>query len=327
MLEASYYDGRSARRHEVRLNIRDGRLYLSGATTNRTDPLGDIDFGEPLAGASRCIEFLDGACCEVSNEMALAKLLREANLRESLVVRMQRHWRWALASFLALGAIFASAYTWGLPALAKGLAPHVPSAAVQRISDLALAQADQSLLTSSVLPAARQQQILEYARARLNAPHLPMWRLHFRASPTLGANAFALPAGDIILLDGLVAKLNDDEVLAVLAHELGHVVHHHGMQQLIEGTAISLVMAAWFGDVSSVVASAGALLAISGYSREAEAEADAFAARRLLQCCTSSEALVSALGKLQESGKARSDLLSTHPDTIRRIAAIRDIKP
>lgn len=327
MLEASYYDGRSARRHDVSLSIRDGRLYLSGATVNRTDQLSDIDFGEPLAGASRCIEFLDGACCEVSNETALAKLLQEADLRESLVVRMQRHWRWALASLLALCSIFASTYIWGLPALAKGLAPYVPSPAVQRISDLALAQADHGLLTSSVLPAPRQQQILEYARARLNDTNSPVWRLHFRGSPTLGANAFALPAGDIVLLDGLVAKLTDEEILGVLAHELGHVVHHHGIQQLIEGTAISLVMAAWFGDVSSVIASAGALLAMSGYSREAEAEADAFAARRLLQCCASSEALVSALGKLQESGKARGDLLSTHPDTIRRITAIREIKP
>jgi Zn-dependent protease with chaperone function len=327
MLEAAYFDGRSARRAEVRLSIRDGRLHLVGATVQRTDLLGDIDFGEPLAGAPRCIEFRDGARCEVADEAALSRLLGEVGIGESLVVRLQRRWRWAVLSLIVLVTMFGAAYTWGLPALAKGLAPHVPGAVVRQISDLALAQAEQSLLSVSKVPAARQAQIRLLASERLSGAALPDWRLHFRESRPMGANAFALPAGDVVLLDGLVEKLSDDEVVAVLAHELGHVARHHGMQHLIESAVVSVVMAAWFNDVSSAAASAGALLVMSGYSREAEAEADSFAARQLLRCCGSAEALARALGKLQEGAANAAELLSTHPDTVRRIAAIRELKP
>jgi len=326
MIEASYFDGRSARRMDARLSISDGRLHLVGATMQRADLLADIDFGEPLSGAPRCIEFRDGARCEVA-DAALSGLLREAGIGEPLMVRLQRRWRWAALSLIALVAMFGAAYTWGLPALAKGLSPHVPSTVVRKISDLALAQAEQSLLSESKVPVARQAQIRQRASERLNGLALPAWRLHFRESRPMGANAFALPAGDVVLLDGLVEKLDDDEVVAVLAHELGHVAHHHGLQHLIESAVVSVLMATWFNDVSSAAASAGALLVMSGYSREAEAEADSFATRQLLRCCGSAEALALALGKLQEGATNGAELLSTHPDTVRRIAAIRELKP
>lgn len=53
-------------------------------------------------------------------------------------------------------------------------------------------------------------------------------------APQIGANAFALPDGTLVVTDELVelAGDNDDEVLAVLAHELGHIHERHGLRLL-----------------------------------------------------------------------------------------------
>ena len=52
-------------------------------------------------------------------------------------------------------------------------------------------------------------------------------------------NAFALPGGIIVVFDELVELAGDDErVLGVLGHELGHVVHRHSMRQLFQALGV-----------------------------------------------------------------------------------------
>ena len=56
--------------------------------------------------------------------------------------------------------------------------------------------------------------------------------LLFRIVPAIGPNALALPGGSVLLTDALVALArSDDEILGVLAHELGHVEGRHGLRQ------------------------------------------------------------------------------------------------
>ena len=61
--------------------------------------------------------------------------------------------------------------------------------------------------------------------------------LLFRDGGKFGANAFALPSGKIIVTDQLASLLNDEQIVGVLAHELGHVVYRHGMRA--NGTPIA----------------------------------------------------------------------------------------
>src|SRR5207253_5111075 len=95
----------------------------------------------------------------------------------------------------------------------------------------------------------------------------------------LGANAFALPSGIIVVTDDLVRlSRSDDEVLGVLAHELGHVKHRHTMRRLLEGSATALIIAGVTGDVASttsLAAAAPTLLLQTRHSRDNEREADA----------------------------------------------------
>ena len=83
--------------------------------------------------------------------------------------------------------------------------------------------------------------------------------------------------------DELVALAGDDDeaLLTVLAHELGHLAHRHSMHALVQ-TALFSALAAWyFGDVSTFVASAGAGLTALRYSRAAENAADIYALRMM----------------------------------------------
>ncbi|MBI2308680.1 MAG: M48 family metallopeptidase [Rhodocyclales bacterium] len=327
MLSAVYYDGRSALRHPVRLHVGDDCLHLDGDSVRRSVPLGSVDFGEAMGKGPRCIELPDGARCEVADHDGMRRLLAAAGVTESLVVRLQTRWRWAAAALAIVVGSAGAAYFWGLPALARTLAPHVPAPAVKLISDGVLAQLDGQLFAASALPPARQDEIRRLATAHLREAGQPDWRIHFRSAPKIGANALALPGGDIVILDKLVTLMNDDrQLLAVVAHEVGHLAHRHSLQQLIQGATLSLVLAAWFGDVSSAAVALGGQLLQAGYSREAEREADAYATRLLLRCCGSSAGLVEALEKLARSegdaGGALS-LLGSHPETAARIAAIR----
>lgn len=330
----TYYDGRSARRHSVTIAVDAGTLHVCGDGIDRRIALADVDFGEALGKGPRCIELPSDARCEVADHAGFERLRAAACRGDRLVERLQRRWRWAAAALAIVVAGATAGYLWGLPALAKALAPHVPPAFTARLSASVLAQLDEKLLRPSQLPAARQDELRRLAESRLRRPGMPPWRIHFRHSPQLGANALALPGGDIIVLDELIERMADDaRVVAVIAHEIGHLAHHHSMRQLIQGTVVSLALAAWFGDVSSLAVVLTGQILQSGYSREAEREADRYAAGLLQECCGSVTALVEALEALAALDKRAANgrgeersLFDSHPDTAARIDAVRALE-
>jgi Zn-dependent protease with chaperone function len=80
----------------------------------------------------------------------------------------------------------------------------------------------------------------------------------------------------MVMTDELVELVGrDDKVItAVLAHELGHVRHRHGIRMLVQATALSGLAAMVVGDFSTVLAGVPVLLGQASYSRDAEREAD-----------------------------------------------------
>ncbi|MFO1124340.1 MAG: M48 family metallopeptidase [Methylocystis sp.] len=97
-------------------------------------------------------------------------------------------------------------------------------------------------------------------------------------------NAFALPGGKVFILSGLLEKAqSQDEVLGVLAHELGHLQNRDHLRRLIANGGIAYLFGLLFGDVTGggAVVFVGKTLLTAANSREAEARADAFAAQTL----------------------------------------------
>ena len=132
-------------------------------------------------------------------------------------------------------------------------------------------------------------------------------------------NAFALPGGYIILFHSIIdISERPEEIAAILAHELGHVVHRDTVKGALQSSSAMIILTLLAGDFSGagiVNLTAGQLVS-SSYSRQAELQADEFA-RNLLQ---SVDLPVSALAvffrRMRDDFGQEQDIyahLSTHP--------------
>jgi Zn-dependent protease with chaperone function len=323
---ARYFDGRSARLQHVMLSVEDGRAVLRG-DVERSEALHTLRVSERSRHAARKVSFADGAYLEVDDRDAFAQLLRHTGHRDSLVVRLQQSWRATLAAAGATLAVLTLGYLYLLPALAAAVAAALPPAVEQQLGAGLLQVLDQRLLAPSSLSPQRQAALTQrFQRLQPLRDGVPAWRLRFRAS-RIGANALALPSGDIVLTDQMVLLLNDDDaVMAVLAHELGHLHAHHGMRRLIQGSVVAAVSGLVFGDVSALLATAPALLLDMHYSRDAEREADAYAMAMLQHNGIGLQHMVAVFELLQKQEQRQDGGLpyvSSHPASAERMQRVR----
>jgi predicted Zn-dependent protease len=162
---------------------------------------------------------------------------------------------------------------------------------------------------------------------------------HFLAVDSDEINAFAAPGGLILVTRGLLrCAQNEDEVAAILAHEVSHVVRQHGLKAIKKdrltkavigvGSAAAQVLGpkelqeqtATFKDS---VGDITATLVNSGYSRETEYEADATAVVILERVNYDPRALEAMLRVMKTKLKpGGNDFAKTHPDPDDRIKHI-----
>lgn len=139
-------------------------------------------------------------------------------------------------------------------------------------------------------------------------------------------NALALPGGQIVVFTGLLAAAGAaDEVAGVLAHEMQHVLHRHGLRQLVRrlGGAAVIAMATGGSDLAGLAGRADELVQLS-YGREQESEADRDGLVLLHRAGLPPAAMGSFFERLQrQSPGDLPEFLSTHPDTARRITELR----
>lgn len=130
----------------------------------------------------------------------------------------------------------------------------------------------------------------------------------FRVIDKEDVNAFALPGGYVFVFSGLVEKTpEDDELAAVIAHEIAHVVARHSIKRLQGGVGYDILMilmavsGAGRSDAGRINAAFGQL--IMSYSREDEALADKMSIKYLKEAGYDPWAIVRLLKKLQEEDK------------------------
>jgi Zn-dependent protease with chaperone function len=132
----------------------------------------------------------------------------------------------------------------------------------------------------------------------------------------------ALPGGTVVVTDELVKLAgHDEEILAVLAHELGHVQERHGLRMALQAMGAGAILVALTGDLSSVSDLAAGLPAVllqSGYSRSMEREADDHAWRGLNATCIAPQRFADILRRL-DAKPTETGLLDSHPGTAERI--------
>lgn len=143
-------------------------------------------------------------------------------------------------------------------------------------------------------------------------------------------NAFALPNGALYITKGLLRSLStDDQVAAVFAHEIGHVVLRHAAKDLaarLRDNVVLLALQMALGkDIADLVGGGAYLLGLS-YSREQEKEADQVG--YLLSCSAgySPQAMIEVFEFFKShEGVAGWEILSTHPLPQTRIAYLRGL--
>ena len=237
-----YFDGRQATAHPVRLVLTGERLHILDAAS-----------GEPIAP--------------------------DHDARQLTWPERQRHGPRVLCL-----AVLGIGYTHGLPAVAGAVLWKLPTSVDATLGEAALAEINERWLAPSQVPPAQQDRLRDalaqalQRHAQATGEPVPAWQLHFRRSrdKVPGANAFALPGGAIVVTDELVELLNDreDVLLGVLAHEMGHVHHRHGMRQVVQSGLLGAVGGVLLGDVSSVIGSVPVLLGHLAYTRDFERQAD-----------------------------------------------------
>jgi Zn-dependent protease with chaperone function len=237
-----------------------------------------VNFTEkaPQAWQDAQLHLPQGASVQAFDAWARAHLPSGAGA-DGWVDKAQQSWRGVAAAFVLLMAVLSGMYVWGLPVAARGITALVPQAVDESIGRTALAQIDGRWMKPSKLPLEDQQRLRARFLKGVKAQYpnnTPQITLEFRASG-IGPNAFALPGGFMVMTDELVNMVkNDDVVLGVLGHELGHITRRHGMRQLVQVGVMQGVLSVAFGDYGSLITAAPLILGSMAYSRAHEREAD-----------------------------------------------------
>lgn len=134
------------------------------------------------------------------------------------------------------------------------------------------------------------------------------------------ANAFALPSGRIFITRPLLdLSQNSDELISILAHEMGHVQAHHALRLSLRVGGSSAMLGFLLGDFtgSAALIAIGQALMGTAFSREFEREADELSVQILQDLGISPLVLANMLERLQGDDQ-QVGLLATHPMTADR---------
>ncbi len=334
VLQACYFDGKTSLKRPVSVMITGNKLKVVGRDVDEEFDARGVRRSLRIANTPRWLYLPGGGACVTSDNDAVDRMTRDRHYERVLHMWESRPAYAVLAIALVVATLWVLVDRV-LPAAIEQIADRIPVEAEAALGRETLRGMEQYFLQPSKLPAARQQALGAKfnAMARAADQSVP-YRLEFRASPVVGPNAFALPAGIIVMTDELVKRArNDQEVLAVLAHELGHVHHRHTMRRLLEGSATALIIAAVTGDIASttsLAAAAPTLLLQTKYSRDNEREADAYAVELMRKAGIEPRHFGAILARLEADEPRRGGIpnfLSSHPPTDERAKLSGGIHP
>ncbi|MEM6306656.1 MAG: M48 family metallopeptidase [Pseudomonadota bacterium] len=215
-----------------------------------------------------------------------------------------------------------------VPALAGSLAPLISPQAEAAIGRSTLKQVEWLFAETeggdwACSSPAGDAALVEMTQTILGDTDIP-YDLNVRVVDHHMINAFALPGGYIVLMNGFVqAADTPEQVAGVLGHEIGHVANRDPLEQALRSAGTAGLLSLVFGD-----ATGGTLLALTGeaainasYSRAAEALADDYALSLMDKADVNPEYFAQffdlVMAEMGETGDAADAMswISTHPAT------------
>ena len=151
---------------------------------------------------------------------------------------------------------------------------------------------------------------------------------NFKVYLTEDVNAFAMADGTIRIYSGLMDLMNDQELLFVIGHEMGHVAEKHSRKKVVlayGSSALRKGLASQENQIGEIARSTiGVLaerLAHAQFSQHEERRADDYGVMFLRLNGYTVDAAISALGKLEKLANEHT-FLSSHPDPANRAARL-----
>lgn len=306
-----------------------------------------------LGGAGNRLVFVAHPSCPewslYTSERAIlsdARLLQQPGLLPAIQRIRGTRMRAAVVTLLALAVLAAIPLllVLNMSRFTRLAADQIPTQWELQLGKLAFTHYE---ISASLLEDEQAQRLLEQLTRQLTAA-LPQsgYTYRFYIARDTELNAFALPGGYIVVNSGLIMQADSaEELLGVLAHEISHVTERHGLRNLISSAGVALLLQLLIGDSSGTLgtlSSAAPFLLTQKYSRGFESEADRRGYELLTRAEVDPAGLLSFFEKLKTAdAKARAklrdragdaarllempELLSTHPATESRIAALREL--
>jgi Zn-dependent protease with chaperone function len=328
MVNAIWFDGTSTVRHTVQWQLEGDTLQVQHGDVCMRHPARSLKLPEPARGADRPVGLPDGSVLWLDAASAVQGLpaLQRAAARRPGVAALIGSWPAVAACLVALVAGLWWFNHQGAGLLGRAALPLMPRTVDQKIGQLAWPQIERTWLAPTVNfeRCLRLRDRFMAVAERFDAGTVVLTCA--RARKGNGFNAFVLPDGHIVLLDGLLNWLDDDEVMAVLGHELGHVVHRHSMQSLMQSMGLAAVAGVVMGNFSSVAATTTAGLQGLAYRRDAEREADRFALEFLAAAGIDPVVMKRVWLKFMAAEKRGGGMpawTSSHPPTEERLRALQ----
>ena len=334
MVFADYFDGITAVARRVRLDLGDDQLRLVPVESDPiTWPCADIRSIPDQASGTELILALAG-------DPVSRLVVRDAYLSRDLSRRCRNLHRrppargigklalWSVAAIASVALIISVL----VPVMANQLAEFLPPEGEQALGDTTFEQIRSALTDNDFAPLAicddpKGVAALEMMKHRLTEGlDLPYpVKVHVLDDPLI--NAFALPGGRVVFFRGLIdAADHPDEVAAVFAHEIGHVVHRDPVRIALRSAGSIGVLGLLLGDFAGgfVVLFLTERLIEATYSREAEAAADRFAHGQLAASGIPPSALGDMFQRLLDEHGDEAGLIAhftSHPALGDRIAS------
>ena len=163
-------------------------------------------------------------------------------------------------------------------------------------------------------------------------PDAPKWNWEVHVLSSSDVNAWCMPGGKIAVYTGLIEQVHpsDDELAAVLGHEIGHALREHSREQVSrqmeEQVALGVVGAIFnVPDVAQQLAPMVLDVTFNlPHSRQQETEADRIGVELMARAGYDPHGAISLWEKMSKLGGSKPPaLLSTHPSDAARLADVR----
>lgn len=161
------------------------------------------------------------------------------------------------------------------------------------------------------------------------------WRLTLIDAPIL--NASCAPGGKITFYTGIIEQLNlnDDEIAAIMGHEIAHALREHGRERVSQAAAqnvlvnIAMAVAGPYGSAVSAANQVAQYAIVLPNSRENESEADAIGLELAARAGYNPVGAITVWQKMLKATKDKSspEFLSTHPSGETRIEQLTALLP